>query len=291
MNSIQNALYRNFGQHNVNMNTFENYYYNRNVPRNKLRNLSNSLKRYKRKIGYSPSLNSIIKNIDSSLNKTKKQQTVTRENLLKARSRLKRKFPNTATVPFSQKNIPGHIGRGYRKLPFRIKNKKLRTVSPQKNKNKLASIALRSIVSSGSGKNVPWNVLPKGSIRSSIKGKITPANVRVGMTNLRMVREFKNYMNLVKTAREVATSQGNHENLEELLKRNLNNYHRKKFGLDSKAGQMLYSSILRILYVNNPKQPFLQKMKSKYNKYGFFGAKNIWRLLRSMKKSAKIKKT
>ena len=256
-----------------------NLYHRRNsLTKSNTERLLGQLRRYRDEYRLSGSrvVSNAIKNLENSL--VRKSQTgsrqVTRENLLKARSRLRR-VPRTTT---------------YRKAPFSASNlqkakAKLRpTTSTRRSPpQKLANLTLRKLIGTGRGANVPWHIIPTGSLRRALsKPKITQANVRTGKTNMNIVKNFKSYMNLVKNVQEYASGINNNGgNLNRFL-----NAYRNKYGLTPQQDQRLYGTILKIARFPKPEMSRqLVKMREKYLKKGFLNAKDVGFLMKRIKGS------
>ncbi len=300
--SVRNALYMNYGRHNVNMNALNNYYNGMRIPANKLRGLITSLEKYRNQHNPSNSVKNFIKNMKEELSLTVRNEgkralpRITRENILLGKSRLRRRFPEGTILKFSPKNIPGHITTGRRRVPFSVENLKtqkarLRPVVRKSPPKSLAATALFQAMRQGKSPNM-INLPPK-LVTSALKGKgrVTPANFSVGKTNLKMVREFKNYIDLVKRAREFARNSQSGDPIDDLLMQEfqtrLNSY-RKKFKLrGAKNAQLLYNTILLVVSSNRPfRTPFYTMLRAEYKKYGFFKASTIAKILRTIKKTA-----
>lgn len=303
--SVRNALYKNKYeggvQHNVNMNALNNYYNGERLSANRLRSLITSLEKYHNRYNPSRKVKNLIKNMKEELSLTVRNEgkrappRITRENILRGASRLRRRFPEGTALKFSAMNIPKHITTGRPRVPFTAGNlqaqkARLRPVqrkSPPRPRSLAASALFQAM---SQGRSVSPNRLPPSLVTSALRGRgrVTPANVSVKKTNLKMVREFKNYVELIKRAREFAShSNSVNANIEQAYQRNLNSY-RTKFGLKgAKNAQLLYNIMLRILITNrHENKPFYAKSRAEYKKYGFFKASTIAKILRTIKKTA-----
>ncbi len=291
--SVRNALYRNYGgRHNVNMNALNNYYSGRPLSANRLRGLITSLEKYRDRYNPSQSVKKFIRNMKDELGADPYfRPKISRENILRAKSRLRRRFPEGTALKFSSRNIPGHITTG-RRVQFTAENLQAqkarlkKTSSSPPRPRSLAATALFQVMG-----QVSPSRLPPGLMTAALRGKgrVTPANVRVSKTNLKMVREFKNYVNLVKRAREFASSSNSvNANIEQAFQRNLNSY-RTKFKLEGKKNaQLLYKTVLLATKSDIPlRTPFYIQLRKEYKKYGFFKASTIAKILRTIKKTAK----
>lgn len=281
--NMNDVLYMNNPPY-VNMNL---YHRRRNsLTKSNIERLLGQLRRYRNeyRLAGSRVVSNTIKNLENSLIRAaiSGSRQVTRENLLKARSRLR-------LVP----------KQNYRKAPFSASNlqkakAKLRptyTRSPQK----LANLALRKLVRTGRGANVPWHMVPKGSLRRALsKPKITQANVRVGKTNLNIVKNFKSYMNLVKNAQEYASGINTNSNSNSNSNINVNrifrnalNAYRNRYGLTPEQDQRLYVTVLKIARFPKPGMSrTLVKMREKYLKKGFLNAKDVGFIMKKIKGGA-----
>ncbi len=299
--TILNALYRDLGSHNVNISAMEKYYRGERLSLNTFDKLITGLQKYKQQIGgYNPSLDQLIKNMENERVFLPKPSKINRESILKSKSRLRRRFPEGTTIQFSSKNIPGHIANMRRRVPFSAENLRhqktrlRKTASPPKKPRSLAATALFQAMKIG-GDIGDLNILPQRLVTSALKGKgrVTPANIRVSKTNLKMVREFKNYVDLVKRAREFARNrqQDPIDNvIHQTFQTQLNSY-RLKFKLrGAKNAQMLFNTILVVTRNSNLppryRTPFYTTLRAEYKKYGFFKASTIAKVLRTLKKVA-----
>lgn len=258
-----------------------NLYHRRNsLTKSNIERLLGQLHRYRNeyRLAGSRVVSNTIKNLENSLVRASisGSRQVTRENLLKGRSRLRRvRKPSYRKAPFSASNL--------QKAKANLHPTSTR--SPQK----LANIALRKLVRTGRGANVPWHAIPSGSLRGALsKPKITQANVRVGKTNMNIVKNFKSYMNLVKNAHEYAsginTNNGD-QNLNRIFQSSLNSY-RDKFGLTREQDQRLYGTVLKIARFPKPGMSrTLVQMREKYLKKGFLNAKDVGFLMKKIKGS------
>jgi len=182
-----------------------------------------------------------------------------------------------------------------RKVPFSASNlqkakAKLRSRRQSPPTTKLANLALRKLIRTGRGANVPWHTIPTGSLRKALsRPKITQANLRVGKTNMNIVKNFKKYMNLVKNIHEYETginalsnsnSNSSSINVNRIFRNGLNAY-RVKFGLTPQQDQRLYSTVINISS-RSPKPGSLVQMREKYLKKGFLTAKDVGLLMKKI---------
>ena len=268
---MNNVLYRNNPPF-VNL----NLYHRRNsLTKSNTERLLRQLRKYRDeyRLAGSRVVSNTIKNLENSLVRSSVSgpRTVTRENLLKARSRLK---PSYRRTPFSASNLQ------------KAKANLTRRKSPQT--TKLANLTLRKLIGTGKGANVPWHIIPTGSLRRALsKPKITQANVRVGKTNMNIVKNFKSYMNLVKNAQEYASGNNNNSgNLNRMFRNSLNSY-RNRYGLTPEQGQRIYSTVLKIARFPKPGMSrSLVKMREKYLKTGFLNAKDVGFIMNRIKGSS-----
>ena len=273
--NMNNALYRD----NPPFVNFDLYHRRNSLNKGDLERLLSQLRRYRNeyRLAGSRTVQNTIKNLESNLvrKSTAGSRAITRENLIKGRSRLRR-VPVTKTyrrAPFSASNL--------QKAKAKLRHS--RANSPAK---KLANISLRKIIQTGRGGNVPWHVVPSGSIRRAMTSpKITRTNVRTGRTNLNTVRNFKTYVNLVKNSHEYFSrlNNENENNLNRILQNSLG-FYRNKYGLTPEQDQRLYSAVLKIVKTPKPgMSTFLTKMREKYLKKGFLNAKDVSSLLTKLK--------
>lgn len=300
--SVRNALYKNKYEegvrHNVNMNALNNYYSGRRLSKDRLRSLITSLEKYRNQYNPSQSVKNFIKNMKEELSLNVRNEgkralpRITRENILLGKSRLRRKFPEGTALKFSSGNIPEHIVGGRPRVPFtagNLQSQKVRLMSRRRSPPRPRSLAATALFQAMSqGRAVSPLLLPSGLVTSALKGKgrVTPANVSVKKTNLKMVREFKNYVELAKRAREFASSSNSlNANIEQAYQRNLNSY-RTKFRLKGKKNaELLYKIVLLTTGSNRSlSNPFYIQLRNEYKKYGFFKASTIAKILRTIKK-------
>lgn len=248
--NMNDALYRNNPPY-VNM----NLYHGRNsLNKRDLERLLGQLRRYRNeyRLAGSRVVSNTIKNLEKSLLLLARSgsRRITRENLLKARSRLKH-VPSPHTI--------------YRKAPFSASNlqkakAKLRPTSYTKSSQKLANLTLRKLIESGRGANVPWHMVPTGSLRKSLsKPRITRANLGVGQKNMNIVRNFKYYLN-----------------------ENTVNYFATKYGLTPEQNLRLYRTVLNIQFPEPGTNRRLVELHKKYMKKGSFTARDVWRILKEV---------
>lgn len=269
---MNNGLYRNNPPY-VNFNLYER----RNTLRkNELEKLLRQLRRYRNEyhLGSSKNVRNTLQNLENNLLRESKfgRKGVTRENILKAKTRLRR------------------VHRGYRMTPFsssNLKSVQLRHVSPvSAAKKSLANLTFNKLVKQGRLGNIPLNVLPRGTLMRGITSPrmgITGLNLRIGKTNLNTVRNFKNYINLLRNSHNYNTSNINNQNIARMFRTTLAAY-RNKYGLTVEQERKLKLAVVKITRFPNNKNPFLVKLRQKYLKKGFLNAKNIARLMIAVKK-------